>query len=76
LLHEDGCFFTANATRAKTDDGFILQLVFVGQQGIGKFSELGQAPVDRAFESAFVDFVVVALAPDPQQGEWWDGSCE
>ena len=60
LLHVDGRLFTSNTAGAKTDDGFVFQFIFVGHQGIGKFCEFGQAPVDGTFEGAFVHFVIVS----------------
>ena len=60
FLHQDGGFFAADAAGAETHHGFVLQLGFVRLQRGGKFGELGDAPVNGAFEGAVVHLEVVA----------------
>ena len=58
--HEDRGLLAAYAAGAKTHDSLAGNLLPVIQQGLGKFGELADAPVDGIFEGADVHFKVIA----------------
>ena len=56
----DGSFLTPYATGAVTDHGLVLEFMQVGLGGVGKFTELGESPIDGPLERACVHLEIVA----------------
>ena len=66
LLHEGASFLTADATRAKHDDGFFFQRLRQTAHGFGELAEVIDFESERVFESSEFDLVVVSSV---QKGE-------
>lgn len=60
LLHERGGFFATDATGAEGDDGLVLEFRRQLRDGFGEIAEVIDAGGEGVFESAELDFVIVA----------------
>jgi hypothetical protein len=56
IFHMNRCFFTAYATGAEGDDGFVVQRFFFALDDGRKFTEFFDAVVNGVFEGTDIDF--------------------
>ena len=59
-LHEGSGFLAANSARAKHHDRLVFQLFGQLTNGIGKFPEGADLRIERAFEGAELDLIIIA----------------
>jgi large-conductance mechanosensitive channel len=60
ILHMDRRFFAADAAGTERDHGFVIELVFMVGNDLGKFGEFIDAIVNGVVEGADVDFKRIA----------------
>jgi len=59
LLHVDRCLFAADAASTESDDGFIVQFIFVFCDDVREFAELAHSVVNHLLEGADIDLIVI-----------------